>query len=66
MVNAVHSPLLPNPTCLHLSHLEASSGITTVVSTTPSESCSPVCQCHSDKKVHSRYVRNAADILYMG
>jgi transposase len=66
MASEVHSPLLPDPTCLHLTHLEASPRmITIVVATIVSEAYCPVCKCHSDK-VHSRYVRNVADLPWMG
>ena len=45
----------PSPTCLHLTHLQASPGvITAVMTTTAKEASCPVCKSPSDK-VHSRY-----------
>jgi len=58
--------LLPDPACLHLAHLEASPGcITAIVTTISPESCCPHCQCRSTN-VHSRYVRQVADLPWMG
>src|SRR5713226_2984529 len=58
--------LLPDPTCLHLSLLDASEEmITAMVTTTSDEASCPVCQRRSDR-VHSRYVRTVADLPWMG
>lgn len=58
--------LLPDPTCLHLSLLDASEEmITAIVTTTSDEAMCPVCQRRSDR-VHSRYVRTVADLPWMG
>src|SRR5512135_809 len=58
--------LLPDPSCLHLRCLEASTSvITAIVETTASESLCPVCHGRSDKS-HSRYVRLLADLPWMG
>ena len=58
--------LLPDPGCLHLSHLEASSGLINAhVSTISEEAQCPVCQSRSEK-VHSRYTRLVADLPWMG
>jgi transposase len=66
MASDAHSPLLPDPTCFHLTHLEASPRtITAVVTTTAPKACCPLCQNLSDH-VHSRYVRNVADLPWMG
>lgn len=66
MAIEAHSPLVPDPTCLHLTHLQASPGIiTAVMSTMAKEAVCPVCKCRSDK-VHSRYVRSLADLPWMG
>lgn len=66
MASDVHSPLLPDSACLHLSHLEASPRrITAVVSTTALKACCPLCQSPSEH-VHSRYVRQVADLPWMG
>ncbi|HWZ18662.1 MAG TPA: ISL3 family transposase [Ktedonobacteraceae bacterium] len=58
--------LLPDPTCLHLKCLEASTSVSTaLVETTSSETLCPVCHFRSEK-VHSRYVRLLADLPWMG
>src|SRR2546430_6920515 len=58
--------LLPDPCCLHLSCLEASTSvITAIVETTASATLCPVCHCRSEK-VHSRYVRRLADLPWGG
>jgi len=58
--------LLPDPACLHLAHLETSPGcIIAIVTTISPESCCPHCQCRSTN-VHSRYVRQVADLPWMG
>ena len=58
--------LLPDPTCLHLTCLEASTSvITALVETTSSETLCPVCHSRSEK-VHSHYVRLLADLPWMG
>src|SRR4051812_45267575 len=66
MASATPSPLVPDPTCLHLSRLETSSQtIIVVVTTTASKASCPVCQNLSEH-VHSRYVRHVADLPWMG
>lgn len=58
--------LLPDSTCLHLHLLDASdTTITLHVSTTAPEAACPLCQRCSDR-VHSRYVRQVADLPWMG
>ncbi len=58
--------LLPDPTCLHLVHLEASPHcITALVTTTSPESCCPHCHYRSTN-IHSRYIRQVADLPWMG
>lgn len=58
--------LLPDPTCLHLQLLDASATtITLHVSTTAPEAACPLFQRCSDR-VHSRYVRQVADLPWMG
>lgn len=58
--------LLPDPTCVRLKLLDASdSAITAVVTTTSSEAQCPLCQCRSER-IHSRYVRQVADLPWMG
>ena len=58
--------LLPDPTCLYLKLLDASdTQITVVVVTTSPEADCPLCQCGS-ARVHSRYVRQVADLPWMG
>ena len=58
--------LLPDPTCLHLQLLDASdTTITMMVTTTSPEADCPLCHCCSER-VHSRYVRQVADLPWMG
>jgi transposase len=58
--------LLPDPTCLHLQLLDASTTIITLVVTTTSEEAEcPLCQRRS-AQIHSRYVRQIADLPWMG
>jgi transposase len=58
--------LLPNPTCLHLKLLDASrTTITAIVVTTSEEAVCPLCHCCS-ARVHSRYVRQVADLPWIG
>ncbi len=58
--------LLPDPTCLHLRLLDAStSTITAIVTTTSSEAACPLCHRPS-MRIHSRYVRQVADLPWMG
>lgn len=58
--------LLPDPTCLHLQLLDASStAITVVVMTTSEEATCPLCHRLS-VRIHSRYVRQVADLPWMG
>jgi transposase len=57
--------LLPDPTCLHLKLLDASdTQITVVVVTTSPEAQCPLCHGGS-VRVHSRYVRQVADLPWM-
>ena len=58
--------LLPDPTCLHLQLLDASTSmITLVVTTTSEEAECPLChRCSS--QIHSRYVRQIADLPWIG
>ncbi len=58
--------LLPDPTCLHLKLLDASTTtiIVKVATTSPAAAC-PLCQRWSDR-VHSRSVRQMADLPWMG
>lgn len=57
--------LLPDPTCLHLTLLDASETvITAIVTTTSSEAECPLCHRHSPR-IHSRYVRAVADLPWM-
>lgn len=59
-------PLLPDPTCLHLRLLDAStSTITAIVTTTSAEAACPLCH-RSSTRIHSRYVRQIADLPWMG
>lgn len=56
----------PDPACLHLRLLDASStSITLKLVTTALEAACPVCHCCSDC-VHSRYVRQVADLPWLG
>lgn len=58
--------LLPDPTCLHLQLLDGSStAITAVVTTTSEEAECPLCRKPSGR-LHSRYVREVADLPWMG
>lgn len=58
--------LLPDPTCLHLKLLEASETVITAVVTTTSEDAEcPLCHRRS-ARIHSRYVREAVDLPWMG
>ena len=58
--------LLPDPTCLHLQLLDGSSTtITLVVRTTTEEAECPLCHQRSTR-IHSRYVREVADLPSMG
>ncbi len=58
--------LLPDPTCLHLQLLDASdTAITAVVTTTSEEAECPLCRKPSGR-LHSRYVREVADLPWMG
>jgi hypothetical protein len=62
----VKPTLLPNPACLHLRLLDASdSAITAVVTTTSEEAECPLCHRRS-ARIHSRYVREIADLPWMG
>jgi len=62
----VNQSLLPDPTCLHLLHLEADATvITATVKTTVSEVRCPLCDARSEK-VHSHYQRVLADLPWMG
>jgi transposase len=66
MASATPSPLVPDPTCLRLDQIEASSSaITVIVTTTTAKACCPLCQ-HPSEHVHSRYVRHIADLPWMG
>ena len=58
--------LLPDPTCLHLRLLDAStSTITAIVATTSPEATCPLCHRPSTQ-IHSHYVRQIADLPWMG
>ena len=58
--------LLPDPTCLHLRLLDAStSTITAIVATTSPEAACPLCH-RASTRIHSRYVRQIADLPWMG
>ena len=58
--------LLPDPTCLHLRLLDASTTIiTAIVTTTALEAECPLCHRPSTR-IHSRYVRQVADLPWMG
>lgn len=57
--------LLPDPTCLHLQLLDASdTTITAVVTTTSEEAECPLCRKLSGR-IHSRNVREVADLPWM-
>jgi Transposase and inactivated derivatives len=58
--------LLPDPTCLHLKLLDASSTtITAVMITTSEEAECPLCH-RCSIRIHSRYERAIADLPWMG
>ena len=58
--------LLPDPTCLHLNLLDASeAAITAVVTTTSKEAECPLCHWRS-VRIHSRSVREGADLRLYG
>jgi len=58
--------LLPDPTCLHLQLLDASTTtIILVVTTTSEETECPLCHRRSSR-IHSRYMRQIADLPWMG
>jgi transposase len=58
--------LLPDPTSLHLLHIETEGNvITMVVSTTACEAKCSLCE-RTSTKVHSRYTRLLADLPWMG
>ena len=58
--------LLPDPTCLHVKLLDASTArITVIVTTTSPEAECPLCHRRSTR-IHSRYVRMVADLPWMG
>lgn len=58
--------LLPDPTSLHLLHIETEGNvITMVVRTTSSEAKCSLCE-KTSTKVHSRYTRLLADLPWMG
>ena len=58
--------LLPDPTSLHLVHIETERNvITMVVRTTASEAKCSLCE-NTSTKVHSRYTRLLADLPWMG
>src|SRR5690349_17571785 len=62
----VKPTLLPDPACLHLHLLDASgSSITAVVTTAAEEAECPLCHQRS-ARIHSRYVRQVADLPWMG
>src|SRR5438128_1023673 len=66
MANPTNPPLLPDPACLHLTHLEVTDRCIIVhVSTTSQEACCPLCHRGSEK-IHSRYTRRIADLPWMG
>jgi Transposase len=58
--------LLPDPTCWHLQLLDGSSTANTAVVTTTSEEAEcPLCHRYSSR-IHSRYVREVADLRLYG
>ena len=66
MAYPTNPTLLPDPACLHVTHLEACVGrIIAHVSTTSQEACCPLCHRRSEK-IHSRYARRIADVPWMG
>lgn len=58
--------ILPDPTCLHLLQLDASTSVirAKVISTSAKASC-PLCHGPSEN-IHSRYIRLVADLPWMG
>ncbi len=58
--------MLPDPTCLHLLQLDASTSVirAKVITTSPKASC-PLCHGPSEN-IHSRYIRLVADLPWMG
>src|SRR5262245_5725260 len=61
-----HPRLLPDPACLRLTRLDASStSITAVVMTTSSQAEYPLCR-EPSAPIHSHYVRTVADLPWMG
>jgi transposase len=66
MAPEMHPTLLPDPECLHLTHLEACPQVIIAhVSTISSQAQYPLCQ-YSSEKIHSRYTRLIADLPWMG
>lgn len=66
MALAAPATLLPDPTHLHLMHLEATAtAITAVVSPTAASAVCPLCG-HPAVRVHSRYTRSVADVPWHG
>jgi transposase len=62
----VKPTLLPDPACLHLHLLDASdNAITAVVTTNSEEAECPLCH-RCSARIHSRYVREVADLPWMG
>ena len=58
--------LLPDPACLRLKLLDASNiAITAIVTTISPEAECPLCHWRSER-VHSRYVRQVADLPWVG
>ena len=58
--------LLPDPTSLHLLHIETEGNvITIVVRTTASETKCSLCE-RTSTQVHSHYTRRLADLSWMG
>src|SRR5437588_10176526 len=66
MSRPTNPTILPDPTLLQLVRLEAEEQFILVVVTTTSEDAyCPLCQSRSER-VHSRYVRLAADLPWAG
>jgi len=66
MTTPPNPTLLPDPACLHLTHLEAHPQLIIAhVSTISPEARCPVCQSRSEK-IQSRYTRLVADLPWMG
>jgi hypothetical protein len=58
--------LLSDPTCLRLKLLDASEAtFTAMVTTTSEETEWALCHLHS-AQIHSRYIRQVANLLWMG